>query len=242
MKRVIALFIIFIIFAACGPSRSEGLLGADSETSATATPPSLQNIQIDQAEVLPPYGVRVSADVAALTLRLSSTQAHTPDRLEAIRAAIEQISDVAATDDAVSLQDVSVSRVGDGSERREDVPYFGERYDSSSAILTLSTSLADHNDNLLESLIAFNTFLSGLNLSETITIETLSIEAEISNPESYREQLIAKVYQELEAVQEDYGPSVKFEITGLHGQIQIIPLTDTEFYLYLDPAIIVKEF
>ncbi len=122
------------------------------------------------------------------------------------------------------------------------MPFLEERYDSSAAIVTLTTNLTDQNDNLLESLIVFNDFLHSLNLPETIRLDTLSVEAEISKPEIYREQLIAQVYQELAAIQEEYGQAVKFEISGLHGGLQTIPLSDTEYYLYLEPAIVVSEF
>ena len=91
-------------------------------------------------------------------------------------------------------------------------------------------------------MIIFNDFLSGLNLSETITVQALSVETEISDPEMYRPELVSKVYQELEAVQQEYGQSVKFEITGLHGGLQTIQLSDTEYYIYLEPNIIVSEF
>jgi len=84
--------------------------------------------------------------------------------------------------------------------------------------------------------------LSDLNLSETITVQALSVETEISDPEMYRSELVSKVYQELEAVQQEYGQGVKFEITGLHGNLQTIRLSDTEYYIYLEPNIIVSEF
>ena len=242
MKRILALIILVSAIAACSRNSTGRLLENSEKISITPTPLSIQNIQINPASVLPPYGIRVRADIAAMKLRVSSTKEDTTARLETIQKAVEQFSELAANDDSVELQYISVSRVSSGSDRGTAEPYFGERYDSSSAVLKLTTNLAEHNDNLLESLIAFNTFLSNLNLSETVTIETLSIEAEISDPEIYREQLIAKVYQELEAVQEEYGQSVKFEITGLYGRLQTIPLTDTEYYLYLEPAIAVHEF
>jgi hypothetical protein len=94
----------------------------------------------------------------------------------------------------------------------------------------------------LESLIVFNDFLHSLNLPETISFDTLSVEAQISDPDIYRAQLVAQVYQELAAIQKEYGRAVKFEITGLHSGLQTIPLSDTDYYLYLEPAIVVNEF
>ena len=242
MKRILVL--IFVVFAltACTRNISDRLLSGGERVSSTSTPPGLQNIQVNQTRILPPYGMKVRADVASLQLRVSSSKDDTAGRLEAIRNAVEQISELAANNDSVNLQYISVSRVSSSSDRGTDVPYFSESFDSSSVILKLTTNLAEHNHNLLESLIGFNNFLNTLNLPETITIDTLSVEAEISDPEAYRDQLIAKVYQELEAIQEEYGQSVKFEIQGWHSRLQTIPLTDTEYYLYLEPAIIVNEF
>jgi hypothetical protein len=242
MKRVLGLLVVILAITACGSNAGDRLLGSSDKTPATPTPPSLQQIQVNQISVLPPFGMKVRADVASLKVRVSSSKNDTADRLAAIREAIEQISELAAKNDSVDLQDVSVSRVSSSSDRESAVPYLGERYDSSSVIVTLTTKLAEHNQNLLESLIVFNSFLNTLNLPETITLDTLSVDAEISNPEIYREQVIARVYQELEAVQEEYGQSVKFEITGLHGGLQTIPLNDAEYYLYIEPAIVVIEF
>jgi len=242
MKIFFALIFVTFAIVGCGSNSSGRLLGSGKKTIVTPTPPSLQNIQVSQTSILPPFGMKVRADVASLKIRVSSSTDDTPDRLEAIRKAVEQISELAANDVSVNLQYISVSRISSSSDRGTAVPFFSESYDSSSVILRLTTDLAEHNHNLLESLIVFNSFLNTLNLPETITIDTLSVEAEISNPEIYREQLIAKVYQELHAIQEEYGQSVKFEITGLHSGLQTIPLADTEYYLYLEPAIVVNEF
>ncbi len=244
MRQLFALIFVVFAIAACGSNSSDRLLGVGGKISVTPTPtpPSLKNIQVHQTNVLPPFGIKVRADVVSLKIRVSSEKEDTADRLEAIRKVVEQISELATNNDTVNLQYISVSRVSSSSDRGTAVPYFSESYDSSSVILKLTTNLAEHNHNLLESLIVFNNFLNTLNLPETITIDTLSIEAEISNPQTYREQLIAKVYQELEAIQEEYGQSVKFEITGLHSGLQTIPLTDTEYYLYLEPTIVVNEF
>ncbi len=242
MKHFLVLIFIVLAITACGRSAGDRVLGSGERQSVTPTLPSLQNIQINQPSVLPPFGVKVRADVASLKFRISSSIANTAERLEAIGTAVEQISELAASDGSVNLQNISVSWVSSNSNRRTAVPYFSESYDSSSVILKLTTNLADHNHHLLESLIVFSDFLNTVNLPETITIDTLSVEAEISNPEPHREQLIAKIYQELEAVQEEYGRSVKFGISGLHSNLQSIPLTDTEYYLYLEPVIVVNEF
>ena len=242
MKRLITFCIFILAVTACGIDAGDRLVGGSENVPATPTPPSLQQLQVNQSRILPPFGLTVRADVAALKVRVSSSEKETAARLEAIRAATEQMAELAAESDLVQLQSVSLSWVSSGSSRESAVPYLEERYDSSAAIVTLITNLTGQTDNLLESLIVFNDFLHTLNLPETITFDTLSVEAQISEPEIYRKQLIAQVYQELAAIQEEYGQAVKFEITGLHGGLQTIPLSDTDYYLYLEPAIVVTEF
>ena len=240
-KKFVLILMVFVLVGCSNYNRSNSLLGAEPIIVATATLPSLQNIQVTQASVLPPFGVHVRADMAVLKIRVSASTDDTTDRLQAIHNTVEHISAQANTHGAVSVQSTSVSRVSQSSDRSSVESYLNESYDSSSVILKLTTDLAE-DDNLLTSLMTFNTFLSTLNLPETITIDTLSIAAEISNPDIYRQQLIASVYQELESIQAEYDPSVKFEITGLHDGLQTIPMTDTEYYLFINPAIIVNEF
>jgi hypothetical protein len=164
------------------------------------------------------------------------------DRLEDIRQAIEQISALATDDEAVDLGATSINQVAASSDR-EALSSYTWNVDSSSVILELTTTLTEASrDNLLESFITFENFLKSVTLPETISIQAVSIGSGISDPESYRPQLVAKVYQELEAIQAEYGQAVKFEITGLHSGVKILKLSDTEYYLYIEPAIITKEF
>ena len=244
MKKIIVLMFVMLVFVGCSNSNQNDRLSGsgDTKTVATATPPSLQNIQVTQTSVLPPYGVHVRADVATLKIQVNAATDDTANRLQAIHQAVEQISAQADNQATVNLHAISVSRVNQQSSDRGSVEsYISKSYNSSSVILELTTPLAE-TDNLLTSLMTFNEFLTTLNLSETITIDTLSIAAEISNPEIYRQQLITKVYQELDSIQEAHDQSVKFEITGLHDGLQTMPVTDIEHYLYINPAIVVNEF
>jgi hypothetical protein len=202
---------------------------------------NIQNVQVTQSRILPPYGITVTAEVASLTLEISTSKEDTAGRLEDIQQALAHISTLASESDDVDLGDISVNQVGGSAERISSAPYV-TNLDASSVTLKLTTALAKHNYNLIESLVVFNNFLKAIELPETITVQALSIEKEISNPEQYREQLIAKVYQELNVIQEEYGESVKFGITGLHSSLQVIKLTDTEYYLYIEPEIVVNEF
>ena len=239
------LVIIFVLIAtttACVNNRGERLLSDGiNQVVPTSTPPSIGDVQINQGRILPPYGMKVEADTASLKLRVSSSKDGVTERFDDIKNAVRQISSLASEHAAISLEDTSLSQVNVGSSRATAVPYF-ESYVSSSANLKLTIDLEEQGHSLLDSVIIFNNFLSDLNLSETITVQALSVETEISDPEMYRPELVSKVYRELEAVQQEYGQGVKFEITGLHGSLQTIQLSDTEYYIYLEPNIIVSEF
>jgi hypothetical protein len=244
MKKrfLVIMFVIVATITACVNNAGERWLSEGiNKVVPTSTPPSIGNVQINQGRILPPYGMKVEADRASLKLRMSSSKDSVTERFDDIKNAVTQISALASEHGAISLEDTSVSQVSGGSSRATAVPYF-EGFDSSSVNLKLTIDLGEQNHSLFDSVIVFNDFLNDLNLSETITVQALSVETAISNPEMYRPELVSKVYQELAAVQEAYGQSVQFEITCLHGILQTLQLTDTEYYIYLEPNIIVSEF
>jgi hypothetical protein len=242
IKQILALN--FTIFAAitCSNTTGDGLFSEiSSELAPTPTSVYIQTIQINQGSVLPPYGMKVKADIASLKISLSSSKDEATGRFEDIQQAIEQISTLANEDEAVDLASTAVNQVT-GDSARASASSLTWNVDSTAVTLKLTTSLTDDNSSLLESLVTFNNFLSAITLPDTMTIQAFSIESEIHDPEIYRSQLVAKVYQELEAVQAEYGQAVQFEITGLHSGLKTISLSDTEYYIYLEPAIIVTEF
>lgn len=241
-KRILILAMagfILLLTACFGRTSGDSSRSEIMEVFATST---VESIQVNQGRILPPYGLKVMADAASLTLRVSTSKDNAADRLADVQNAISHISALASKSETVTLENVSINQVGGSSVGRGTPAPHVQNLDTSSAILKLTTDLANHNHSLLESVTAFNDFLKSISLPETITVRVLSVETEIKNPEMYREQLIAKVYQELKAVEEEYGPSVKYEVTGLHGMPLLIRLTDTEYYIYIEPNIVVKEF
>jgi len=242
IKQILAIILTLFATTACMLNTTRDVLINQGNVVVAPTPIRLQNIQISPATVLPPYGLKVKADVAVLKISVTSSKEDVAGRLEDIQGAIEQISTLAADDEAVDLGAASVNQVAESSDR-EVLSSYTWNVDSSSVVLELTTTLTEtSHDNLLESFITFDNFLKTVTLPDTITIQALSIGSQISDPESYRPQLVAKVYQELEAIQAEYGQAVKFEITGLHSGLKILQLSDTEYYLYIEPAIITKEF
>jgi hypothetical protein len=197
---------------------------------------------ISPGNLLPPYGLRLRAEAVALTLRVSTSIENPAERFADIQGALEIISDAAAESDTVTLQDVVLEDVGALSpSRNEDVPQV-DGILSSSLTLKLTTDLPAGQTSLIESVASFNAFLGSINLPETVSVRIVSLEPVIGNPESYREQLIARVYDELEAVRSEYGETVQFEISGLYAMPQLRKLNDTEYYVYIEPTIVVTGF
>lgn len=228
---------------ACANSIPERVLRNETFESATATPhvPSLQDIQVNQGSVLPPYGLKVRADVASLNVRVHSSKDDMADRLADIQQVIDQITLLATDNETVRMGHISINQVGGDSERALSSAYSGT-LDTSSVILSLNTDLLEGQQSLIESVTVFNDFLDTLTLAETVELETLSIETRVSTPEDYRAEIIANIYREVSRIKEEYGPSVTFEVTGVHRNLQIIPLSDVEYYLYIEPTIVATEF
>jgi hypothetical protein len=242
IKQILAITLVLFAATACMLNTTREALLNQENSTVIPTPIRLQNIQISQGTVLPPYGLKVKADLAALKISVTSSKEDAAARLDDIQQALEKISTLAADDEAVDLGAASINQVAESSDRELLSSYTWD-VDSSSVILELTTTLTETaHDNLLESFITFDNFLKTVTLPETITIQALAIGSQISDPESYRPQLVAKVYQELETIQAEYGQTVKFEVTGLHSGLKILQLSDTEYYLYIEPAIITKEF
>ena len=239
-KRVFAIFVVlFVGVTACTGDRSAP---SSAVSGIVERGPNIQNVQFAQSQILPPYGTKVLAEVAVLELRVSTSQKDTDERLEDIHKAIDHITLLASENGAINLEEISVSQVG-GSYAREEVSTSNiQNLDTSAITLKLATNLAESEYDLVESVVEFNDFLNAIDLPDTITVQVLSVETEVGDLEEYRSQLIYQVYQDLDLVQEEYGESVKFEITGLYDPLKMMRLNDTEYYIYLEPVVNVSEF
>jgi hypothetical protein len=233
--------LVLIPIACSRPARPDGSSTEGLSIFATRFTYS-ESIPVNQSQVLPPYGMRVRADSALLTLQVSTSTDDPEGKFRDIQDALAEISRLASDSEAVELESVSLTQVGAGSVSRETPAPFVDNLDTSAVTIRLTTDLPAGTDSLIESLPTFNDFLKSISLPETISIRVVSLEAVIQEPEAYREELIAGVYQELEAVKDEYGDSVVFEVTGLHAMPLVMRLSDMEFYIYIEPAIVVKEF
>ncbi len=210
--------------------------------------PNIQDVHVGQGLILPPYEVTVTAKAATLRLRIRTKQKDTDGRFKDMQRAISHITHLASENELVTLDDISVGQVASSYDR--SASYGSEastgsiqNLDTSSITVKLTATMAaDHDYALLESIIMFNEFLKAVDLPEAVSIQALSVETELGDLETYRGQLISQVYEELESVQNEYGQSVKYEVTGLYNSLKMIQLSDTEYYIYLEPIIMVREF
>jgi hypothetical protein len=241
-KSTFIILVVVMMTTACFSRGAERLMSEGfSQVVPTATAPGIQTLQIDSSSPLPPYGMNVKADVVSLKLQVSSSKNDATARFTEIQQAVEHITSLASESNVIRVEGISVSQIS-GRSSRDITESYSWNSESVSIIMNLSIDLEGQDDNLLDSIIEFNHFLKGIQLAETVSIQAVSLKSEIRNVEQYRPRLITKVYDELAQVQQQYGKTVKFEVTGLHGELQTIQLNDTEYYIYLEPNIIVREF
>ena len=239
-KRIFAIFVVlFVGVTACAGVRS---VSPSAVSDIVERGSYSQDVQLIQSQVLPPYGMKVLAEVAILELRVSTSQKSIAEGLEDIHKAIDHITLLASENEAIKFEELAVNQVS-GSYAREGVSTANiQQLDTSAITLKLATNLAENDYDFVESIVEFDDFLSAINLPDTITVQILSVEAKVGDLEEYRSQLIYQVYQELDLVQEEYGRSVKFKITGLYDSLKIMQLSDTEYYIYLEPVVSISEF
>lgn len=240
MKTKVALILFTsLLIIACNATNTNQRLSVEvnQAIAATATPPSLQSIQIGHPETLPPYGILVQADQAVLTIRIDASNDTVSNTLTLMQQTVTQIAELADTHETIEFHATKINQLNSQSNRSIESSLRAENFHTSAMHLKLAAPLNSTPDALLESLVTFETFLNSLTPPDDITIEALSVETEISDIDSYRTQIINNLYQELVTVQETYGQDIDFEVTNLYGRLQILPITDTSYYLYLEPTI-----
>lgn len=238
-KRVFWIGLAAALSLACLNTARGGLSG--SSDSAVVVEDSLRTVQVQVDGALPPYGLRVRAETAAVDIAISSSQKEDAARLADLQAAVAHIAAQAEGDEAVSLAAAQTRQANGYSDRALLESSIVTNY-SAAVTLRLTTPLPAADLSLLDSLATFQQFLNSLTLPESIKVEVAAIQAEMRDPEQYRPQLIQQVYRELAAVQSEYGPDVTFSITVLHEGVKTMPLNDVEYYLYVAPVIVVNEF
>lgn len=235
-KRLWLIGLAALLSTACLSTARGGLEGGNAPVVVEE---SIRNVQVLADSALPPYGVRVRAETAALNISISSSQKEAAARLADLQTAIAHIAAHAETDEAVTLAAAQTQQTNYSDRSSLDV-YISAS--SSSIMLRLTTDLRPSDSNLLNSLVIFQQFLDALTLPESIKVEAATIQAEMRDPEQYRAALIQQVYRELAAVKTEYGPEVQFSVTGLHEGLKTMRLSDVEYYLYVAPTVVVNEF
>jgi hypothetical protein len=236
--RTLIILAVVVITSACvgrgGGSSSNIVEFVESGSYA-------QGIPVNTSTVLPPYGVQAVAETTALRLRVESAKNDPAQKLQDMQQAIEQIRALAAESESITFAHVSVSQVQGSYARESSSSSSVQELEATAVTIKLTTPLADYEHDFMASVLAFDTFIEAIEPPDTISIEAVSVVAELGDTEPYRQQIIARVYEELSATQEAYGSTVTYEITGLYDGLQTIQLSDTEYYVYLTPTVIVQK-
>ena len=242
LKRMFTVFLFVLTAVSCSGNSNQPSVRQESIISPIREEVTrFSSIQVDSGQVLPSYGMQITAETVLLKLRVNSTLEDAGERMADVQNVIGAITAQTSENEQITLEYISVNRV-DGSYSRGVSESSIQSLEVSSVTLTLAAELAKNSQSFLGSVIAFDEFVNTLDLTDTITIEVLSLTTMLGDLETYRHQLIAQVYEELDSVREAYGQSVQFEITGLYDDLQTIQLNDTEYYIYLVPNITVSEF
>jgi hypothetical protein len=239
-KKFLVISILLLVLTACGSSPRnvpDNIISSVIERGSYS-----QNVQFAQSQVLFPYGVKVTAQAATLNLLVSTSQTDAAARMEDIEKAIAVIKELVSQNDKIVLEGISISQITGSYAREENSTSNIQNLDASAITLRLTTKLADHNNDFVETVADFNDFLNAIDLPDSLTVNATSVEAELGDLEQYRSQIIAQLYRELKSVKDGHGETVKFEITGLYDPLKKIQLSDSEYYLYLEPVVRVVEF
>lgn len=240
VKKLFVIFLLLLSAVACVANRS----ASDPIVAPTyVTEVDYRNVQIAQGQTLPPYGMTIMAETAVLELSVRSSQKESADGQRDLRIAVDHITQLASENELIALDAVLVGAVGGDYEYvRDSSSYTTWNLDASMLTIRLAMPLEAQDQDLMRCITGFNAFIQTIALSKTTTIQVVSVQTELGDLEPYRGQIVEKVYAELDAVQAQYGETVKYEISGLHGRLNVMKLTDVEYYVYLEPVVLVKEF
>lgn len=239
-KNIFLIGLSILILAGCstpGSSQSYDIVSEITERGS-----SYQAIQLAQSQAQFPYGVKATAGAIDLDLLVTTSQELSSKRITDIQLAVDVLTEQVAQNDHIFIEQISASQVNGDYPRKESANANIQTLDTSSVKIRLTTAIGQNDNAFIEAVAIYNDFLGSLALPDTIKIRALSMEADLGDLEKYRSQIITDLYQELGAVRSEHSQSVKFEISGLYDPLKKIQLSDTEYYLYLEPVITVIDF
>jgi len=175
IKRVLMTSILIFVITACSSGRNESY---EIVNEVMGRGYDIQNVQIAQSQVLPPYGVKVTAEMATLNLRIVTSQKDTLGRVEDIQKAVYAITALADENESIALVETSVNQVSGSYAKEESSTRNIQNLDTSGIVLKLTTKLSQHNYDYLKCIAEFNDFLDTINLPNTINVQALSLEAD----------------------------------------------------------------
>ncbi len=232
------LLVALLVLSGCfGRSSQNGAAEVvyDEVSALVERSPAVQVVPLGTGQVLPPYGQRVRAETAVLTLTLSSTQTDSAGRLAELQSALADLAQL-AEEQGLTLAPPLSNQISGAYARSEETPA-NYTLEAGSLTLRLATPLTEQDQDLTAVLLRFNEFLTAVDLPETSVVTPATVTAELGDLTAVRQGLIAQVYGELADHQAAYEPAGEFQVAGLYDGLKLLPLSDVEYYVYLEPVI-----
>lgn len=233
IRKFVSCMLAVLILSGC-THRSRGL----GEISSSISEVNYSTISINQNSALPPYGMKVFAPAVFLDLVVMSRKNDPEYQLMDIENAIQTISDQVSQNDAISFEFVSARQLHGADSYMDRSNFNYAPLSTSSVTIRLSTRLETGEVSFLNVVHRLNNFINSLKLPDSIYLSIQSIEADLGDLEPYRQAIITRVYDELEASKRTRDQSsINYEITGLYDPLKVIPLSDVEYFVYLEPVV-----
>ncbi|MDX9864273.1 MAG: hypothetical protein RBT34_05640 [Anaerolineaceae bacterium] len=236
------LTVAFLLFFLAGCGSGSRLSSNDVLSSVVMESYDIQSIDLSYSQILPPYGVTVKTGTLVLNLMVSTSEKETAERFTDIQKAIDVITKQAAESGNIALTETSIVQINSSYQRKDSSLTQVQNVDASAVRMKLSIDISQHGNDFIKSVTAFNEFLNGLTLDDTITLKAISLEADLGDLAAVRLQIIEQIYAEMNAVKDEQGEAVKFEVSGLYAPLQKMQLNDLAYYLYLEPVITIIEY
>jgi len=242
MKNRFNLALVFlwgIGLTACARDSGEAsrLVGSITESRSNVTA-----MAITPSEILPPYGLKVVAQTLILEIQIKTSQTDVSERLKTLNEAITHITEAASKQGQIVVTEIAANEMGGVYPRQASSASSIQNLDPSAITLKLALKATAPEAGMMGSLTTFNDFLNTLDPADTVTLQVLALNAELGDLEGYRQQLIDRVYQDLDLAQKKYAHPIKFEVTNLYSPLKVLRLSDLEYYVYLEPVVVVSEF
>ncbi len=196
------------------------------------------NMNIRDTEVLPPHGMVVKADQMVMLIHLRSDLDTPIARMDDLAKAVAHVTTAAENGGmikaAIQERSCSLIQVKSKGSILSGVSKPSASYAvTDHAVIMLTVALDQVDANLFKASSRFNTFIEGLELQDTIVLRVTSLKTQVTDPNQYREKIVEKILGKAQKIKAAFGPNSKVLIFGLENSLQMIPISDTDYYLYI---------